>query len=169
MICDICNNTIKGADFYILPTSQVVYSSSYLKHLLELMESRTPRDVEKHPLRFLQVVEKLCKSQSNWAVCPNCIRYFDVDRNNAKKLAENFVKTGKHAPIPGSGAVSEKPAFLCASVVWREMYGSELMELLRKPASGVDKEADDSTHVFHVEPGTKRQNIRRILKWFERL
>jgi hypothetical protein len=130
MSCDICGNTIKTADFYLLTTSQVVYSEPYWEYLLRLTESKTP-GFEKHPSGFLQMVKELCASQSDWAVCTNCIRYFDVDKNDAKKRARDYTKTGQYTPIPESGAADEGQAFLGASIAWKEIYGSNLVELLK--------------------------------------
>jgi hypothetical protein len=97
-VCDVCSNAIASPGGYLLVTRQVVGSPRYWQTYLHTFEAF---------LKNTQLRENCGKTvagqKTPWLVCEACIPKFAVDRDAARRYAEEWWQSGGKYRPPGSG------------------------------------------------------------------
>jgi len=159
MDCDNCNKEIIKSDFYVLTTSQVMISQDYWKNYLTLGESYRPGFFKNNPMKFMESVKQLSEFKSNWAFCSNCISLiYDPFQVEEKRKAKEWAKrhaNGEKINVPGSGPANPAIFLPFVSMAWKNVYGSNLQDLLKSAISG-------NGAIISHEIGTKKSIFKRL-------
>jgi hypothetical protein len=108
--CDLCSEETDIKKGYILSTSQIVYDPGYWKRSFELF---TPI-AELAEAHLPSVIRQRSGSESDWILCAECMGYLHAERSESARYYQDYVKSGKHSPLPDTGPANFERAALVA-------------------------------------------------------
>jgi len=118
-ICDVCNKELSPV-FYVLTTTQVMTSEAYWQLVFTII-----KEIDPEGKSLMNYIKKLASSSTGWAICEDCIRLFNVDRNVASEYANKAKssKSFKDYRPPGGGPADLPTVASTAAKAWKKLYG----------------------------------------------
>jgi hypothetical protein len=109
-VCDICGAGLSSPGGYLLVTREVVSEPKYWQHYYRQHEAefallgvRSYEAFKSHQDLRAMAGKTLAGQSSPWMVCENCIGMFQVDRQAARRHAEQWWQSGGTFAPPGVG------------------------------------------------------------------
>ena len=113
--CDVCSAGFTPESGYLLTTSEIVRSEDYwsfgFAHGLSVVHEHDPSGGS-----LAMMMSTIVGSTTPWRVCENCIRFFDVDCEEARRHSTS------NTPPPGCGASDLSEAAMPGAYAWAKAY-----------------------------------------------
>jgi len=95
-VCDCCGKSMREPEGYVLRTFEILLSAEFFKYYFERSGlTNSKEDLDLRQQHFIHLAEQ----NSPWVICEECIIMFDVNLEETKKFAADWIQArGEYLP-----------------------------------------------------------------------